>query len=415
MKSMVQFLLIPILLLLSIQAHGQIRWNEPKVLNVKLPRSDRKVIHFSGKTTPNAIVRIRKNKVKLYLDNGQSRWAPIPQKDKVQFPITAAGDGHFEFNLYLPTVAVELPMQVKSGRRWKTQSLNYRVPGGSKANSFQAMEDSFRATDEEIKKIDRNDNYYSRKNDSGLILQDREGKQGYDDSKIEAWGGLGFSYFDLSEDSSSSGGSVSSKGSSLVIPTFRFGVDWEFSKAILFKGAVRSTSGSTDDITGGSATVTGKDFNWLEAQAGAVWFAKFLNSKKGRLGLDLGLQLQKLPFFRERSGFINYAYFDNSLYNLHVGAYFQKKNPKGWGYEVYGRYLYPFSAGSAFDLNSSFPLMFEFGGGIRRRLTKGLSFGVFSQLHYMSTKVKYSNNGNNFDVDTNWMLLTVDARLIANF
>ncbi len=416
MNFAVRCLLLIFLFFFSIPSFAQVRWSEPKVVKVRLRKANRKVIRFTGKTKPNAVVRIRKNKVKLYLDNGKSRWADIPQKDRVQFPMTAGSDGSFSFQLYLPTTAVEIPVQVKSGKRWRLATVNYRVEGGAYASDLRATEESFRATDDEISQVERKDNYYSRKHDRGMVIQDGKGGGVYKESKIEGWAGIGLSYFDNSIDATGLA-SVSTNGSTLVIPTFRFGIDYDYSKDLLIKASIRSTSGSTDDITGGTNPVTGKDFNWLGVQVGAVWFMEALKLKKGKLGLDLGFQLQQVPFFRERPQFANYAYFDNSLYNLHIGVLYEGQYKRTWLYEMYARYLYPISTGDAFDMNTSFPLMFEFGGGVKKRITQSLSFGVFGQLHYYSMAVKYANTNptRNYDVDLSLALFTVDARLIVNF
>ncbi len=418
MKFATRFVYFLIILMFSAPVMAQVRWKEPQVLKVRLRKAHRKIVRFAGKTKPNAVVRIRSNKIKLYLDSGQSRWVEIPQKDRVQFPMTADGKGEFSFQLYLPTTAIEIPVQVKANSKWLLTNINYRVPGGGFADDFRATEASFRATDEKISRLDQDDNYYSRKNDKGMIIQDRGGKEGYDNSKLEAWAGLGFSYFRTSIDSTGIV-NVSASDGTLVLPTFRIGADWEYSDKILLKAAIRSTSGSTDDITGGSADVTGKDFSWLGVQAAGVWFMDQLKIKKGRLGLDLGFQLQQVPFFRERPDFANYSYFDNSVYNLHIGVFYDKKadRPEAMGYEMYARYLYPISTGDAFDMNTSFPLMFEFGGGVKKKITQGLAFGVFGQMQYYSMSVKYGNTSptREYEVDLSLALLTIDARVIADF
>lgn len=248
-----------------------------------------------------------------------------------------------------------------------------------------------------------------------MVIQDRDGKSSLDDSKLRAWGGLGISYFDTSVSINGQSVRVETSGSALVIPSFAFGVDWDINNKLMFLGAVRSSSGSTDDIAGGT-NVTGNDFNWLQAQFSVAWFMERMKMKKGRLGLDLGFQLQQLPYFRERPGFANLTYFDNDVYNIHVGAFYEKRTNKVWNYQLYARYLYPVSTGDTFNIESGFPLMFEFGGGMKRALTEGLALGVFGQLDYFSTDVSYTDplDGPR-DSSLNLMLFTVDVRLIANF
>lgn len=410
MKMAAKFFLIPILFLIVSKAEAKIEWNEPEVVPEKLVRKNRRVLRFSGITTPGAQVRIRKNRLKLYLDNGKIRLAKIPQKNRIQFPVVADRDGAFAFDLYLPTVAVEIPIEMRIKKRWKPYTLNFRVPDEGTANDFQAIEESFKAQDARMESLDRSDNYYSRKNDQGMLIQDRGGKKGYEKSSLQAWGGLGLSYFSTTVDSPAN--NTNRSGSALVIPSWRLGVSWDYSKSIKLSGAIRSTSGSTDEI--GDSNTTGRDFNWLGAQASVLWYSDMLTFGSKKLAFDFGFQLQSLPFFRQRAGFINETYFDNSTYNIHIGAHYESRINRIWEYQVYGRYLYPISSGDSFSIESSFPLNFEFGGGIQRALTRGLAFGVFTQLHYFSMDVSYVNN-TTIDTDLNLMLLTLDARLIANF
>lgn len=414
MKMAAKFFLLPILFLLVSKAEARIEWSEPEVVPEKLVRRNRRVLRFSGVTEPGAQVRIRKNRIKLYLDNGKTRLAKIPQKNKIQFPVVADQDGSFSFDLYLPTIAVEIPIESKQGGAWKTQTLNFRVPDAGVANDFQAIEESFQDQDARMQTLERTDNYYSRKYDQGMVVRDRHGRARFTRTKLRGWGGLGLSYF--SNDIGLAPPVGSTSGSTLVIPTWRLGLDWDYSKKVNFKAALRSTSGSTDDI--GNVDTQGKDFNWLEVQLSGIYFSDMLSTKSGRLGFDFGFQMQSVPFFRYRpfgGGFANQtAYFDNELYNLHFGLHFEQMNNKVWNYEIYARYLYTFSSGDVFDVDS-FPINLEFGGGLTRSLTKTLALGVFGQLHYMSMDTKYSEGSTTLTSDLTLMLFTVDGRLIFSF
>lgn len=418
MKCVAQIFLLIALSFSFNFAQAKVDWDEPEVVPEKLVRKNRRVLRFSGKTNPNSLIRIRENRIKLFLDTGRTRMARIPSKNRKQFPVKADVDGYFTFDLYLPTVAVELPIEIKVGKKWRPYDLNFRVPDKGKASEFEAVEKSFMAQDDEGGEsgLDKSDNYYSSKNDRGLVVNDRDGKEAYEDSKIQIFGGLGLSYFDTSVEVSGSGANFSTGGSTIVIPTFVFGADYELSKKIRLQGVVRSSSGSVDDI-GGNLPVTGRDFNWLQGQLSAVWFADFLNSKnKYNLGLDFGFQLQQMPYFRERPSVANVTFFDNEAYNLHIGVFYRKPNKKGWGYEFYARYLYPFSTGDAFSIESGFPLMFEFSGGLKKTISDGLALGVFGQLNYFSTDVSYTDPiAGARDSSLDLILFTVDARLIASF
>lgn len=409
-----------LILLLSLMtsatsAWARIRWDEPEVVPEDLARSDRRVVRFSGTLTPGALIRIRKNRLKIYPSNGQARLAQIPQKNRVQFPVVADKSGQFSFDLYLPTFAVEIPLEIKERRRaWRSQTLNFKVPESGKADDFQAIEESFRAQDHRMDKATMDYDFYTRKQDQGLLIQDRGGKKGYDKSAIEVWGGLGFSYIHNSVDVPSPVGATSD--GSLVIPTFRFGGEWDYSQQFRFKAALRSTSGSTDNI--GDSNTQGRDFNWFEGQLAALYFSDKLRSKYGRLAFDFGLQLQTLPYFRLRQdgGFlIQSAYFASNTYNLHIGLHYEKKWNQVWNMEAYARYLYPVIAGDNFDVESTFPLFFELGGGVRRPLTQGLALGVYGQLHYLSMDTGYTAGAQSFTSDLSLVLMTVDLRLIADF
>ncbi len=408
----IQLILTTFLFLQTWNAHAKIQWNEPEVVPEKLVRANRRVLRFSGVTTPGAMIRIRKNEVKLFLDSGKARRSQIPQKNKIQFPVAADGDGQFGFDLYLPTVAVEIPLEVKEGKVWKLHTLNFRVPDAGAANDFQAIEESFRDVETQIEKVDAGEGYYTRKGDQGLIVKDRLGKEGYDKSKIQVWGGAGLSYYRTSVETGSLG--TNRSGSTIVLPSWRLGADWNYSSRFKFLAALRSSSGSTDDI-GDASLTTGNSFNWLEAQAAVVYFPDFLKRGVGRLGLDLGFQMQSLPLFRPRPGLLNEAYFDNDTYNLHIGLYYQNRYKRLFDYEIYGRYLYPFSSGDAFDIESALPLNFEFAGGFKRPLTKGLSFGVYGQLNSFMMDVSFPLGSTTAVSDFSLMLLTVDVRLMGSF
>ncbi|MEM7645579.1 MAG: hypothetical protein AAF203_01605 [Pseudomonadota bacterium] len=414
MKSLWAYFLI--LSFFSVAANARVDWNEPEVVPEKLTRKNRRVLRFSGRTSPNSKLRIKNNNIKLYLDSGKVRWAKIPAKNRNQFPLVADDRGLFIFDLYLPTIAVELPIQIKEKKKWRNYNLNFRVPKKGIANEFEAIEESFMANDDEEEKtlaeIDKEDGYYSSKEDRGRVLRDRSGRVIKSNSNLQVWGGLGISYFNTSVDSPRNTDLPSATGSAIVIPTFRLGANYDWSKKIKLMGAIRSSSGETDDI--GSALATGKDFNWLEVQGNVAWFSDVLSTPKRRLGFDFGLQLQSVPFFRERPNFTNEAYFDNDVFALSLGLFYEKTTNKVWNYQIYGRYLYPISAGDSFDIESSFPLLFEFGGGVIRPLTDGLSMGVFGQMNYFSMDVSYFNT-ETIDTELSVLLFTADFRLIVHF
>lgn len=411
MKSLMKLFAAAIVLFTVFTANAKVEWNEPEVVPEKLVRKNRRVLRFSGVAAPGAQIRIRKDRLKLFSENGKAQIAKIPQKNVIQFPVVADGNGEFTFDLYLPTVAVEIPIEVKAEDKWVPYTLNFRVPDAGAANDFQAIEESFTDQDDEGTRLDMDDNHYTRTGDQGMLIRDRGGKEGYDDSTIHAWGGLGLSYFSTTVDSPANG--TNRSGSTVTLPSFRLGADWSYSSKLKIQASLRSTSGSTDSI--GDTTTTGRDFKWFEVQGSAIYFGDFLKFKTFHLGLDLGLQLQSLPFFRQRPTFASESYFDNATYNLHVGLFYEKTGNPIWNYQIYGRYLYPVSAGDSFKIKSSFPMNFEFGGGVKRPLTQGLALGIFGQLDYFNMDVSYVNSGVTIDTALTLMQFTADLRLIANF
>jgi hypothetical protein len=417
MSRLIAIVILLSLSLTSVTALARIRWQEPEVVPEKLTRRDRRVIRFSGETRPGALIRVRKNRVKMYPHDGEPRLAQIPQKNRVQFPVSSGDSGSFTFDLYLPTWAVEIPLEVKErGGQWTPYTLNFRVPEEGKADDFQAIEESFKAQDERMDRAEMDYSFYSRKEDRGQVILDRMGEKASPPSPVEVWAGAGISYFHNSTSVPAPVGATSD--GTLVIPTFRLGTDWDFSKQLRLRANIRSTSGSTEGI--GNGNTTGRDFNWFEAQASVLYFSQRLKSKKGRIALDVGAQMQTLPFFRLRTNsnnefLINSAYFPNRTYNIHLGLHYETRTNKVWNYEAYARYLYPLLVGSNFDVRSTIPIMIEAGGGLRRPLTEGLALGIYGQFHYVSMDTRYSDAISSVTSDFSLMLMTVDMRLIANF
>src|SRR5690606_36218771 len=97
------------------------------------------------------------------------------------------------FDLYLPTVAVEIPVEVYREGKWVPYSLNFRVPDEGAANDFQAVEESFQVPQDEPSEIDKT-NYYSEKKDKGQYVCDRDRDIVADKSPVEVYGGAGLSY-----------------------------------------------------------------------------------------------------------------------------------------------------------------------------------------------------------------------------
>jgi hypothetical protein len=196
MSRLIAIVILLSLSLTSVTALARIRWQEPEVVPEKLTRRDRRVIRFSGETRPGALIRVRKNRVKMYPQDGEPRLAQLPQKNRVQFPVSSGDSGSFTFDLYLPTWAVEIPLEVKErGGQWTPYTLNFRVPEEGKADDFQAIEESFKAQDERMDRAEMDYSFYSRKEDRGQVILDRMGEKASPPSPVEVWAGAGISYF----------------------------------------------------------------------------------------------------------------------------------------------------------------------------------------------------------------------------
>ena len=393
--------LVLFLMIFFSHVEARIKWDEPKTVSEKLTRRNRRVLRFSGRTKPGSKVRIRKNRVKIHLDSGRSRMASIPRKNAIQFPIVVDRSGIFSFDLYLPTTFVEIPVQVKRKRSktWKLSLLKFQVPEIGAVNDLQSIEESFskqtsdKDAEQIVADIESDTSHYDRASE-GMVIRDRDEERQDEKIALRFWGGLGASYFLTN---------VASKivpydesGSALVLPSWRVGGDWDFSKEFYFRSSLYHASGVTDDIGKGANVVGSKSFSWYEFQVSVIWFSKMLSLlKSSNLAFDLGFKYQSLPFYRQDceetwgGDFLcRFSYFDNSVYNLHFGLFY-KNNWGSWNYEAYGRYVFPVMVGNSFEMDSLLPINYEFGGIFRKSVTKDISFGIDAQFYFLGADVKY--------------------------
>lgn len=124
-----QFLTGFMLLFFSFSVFADIEWYEPEVVPESKIVDGRRSLRFSGITEePGTSIRLKKSRVRTFLDNGNFRWVNLSSKDRGQFPVRSDGDGSFSFILTLPVQPVELPLEVNSGSGWESSTLNFRVP-----------------------------------------------------------------------------------------------------------------------------------------------------------------------------------------------------------------------------------------------------------------------------------------------
>ena len=422
--------LVLFLLVFTSEAKAQIKWSEPKVVNENLLRKNRRVLRFSGRTRPKARIRIRKNRIKFKLDSGKTIRASIPRKNAIQFPIIADENGLFSFDLYLPTAFVEIPVEVKKGKVWKLSFLKFQVPEEGSANNLKSIEESFasdQALDQEAENIvadiesEKSD---SSRDNEGMVIKDRNERIPVKKMALRLWAGLGSSYFLTNVASPIV--EYDESGTDLVLPAWRVGGDWDFSKEFHFRANIYQGSGNTDDIGSGPGVLGSKSFSWYEIQASVIWFSKILNFLKiPNLGLDLGFKYQSLPFFRQSCNKIEdtesicyFSYFDSPVYSLHFGFFYKSKWGRNWNYEAYGRYVFPVMSGDVFEVDSLLPISYEFGGVLRRSITKSLSFGIDAQFLFFGADVKYeyTDRGTSDIISgLDLLLFTMGARFILDF
>jgi len=408
-------------------AFGQVEWFEPEVVAEDVKKGNRKTVRFTGITTPGAQVRVRKNRVKMYLANGKYRWALLTQRDKNQFPKTADSTGSFDFNLYLPTVPVEVPVEVKKGKKWVPYSLNFRVPEKGPANNFDALEESYTAAANRDSGYEPTVGAYDRSRDFGQVLPRVEGDTTtniFSKSRVRFYLGLGAAWNNLIQDSrtalvadTSTSPVTGNPGfhhekSKVTLPTWRAGAVYRMNRKWRFEGALRSTESEFEVDRYDTTIFDDGAANWFELQLSGTYYLWPL-SNKWQLGLDMGLQYHGLPYYRTREGTGNYVYFDNDLYALHAGLRLESSRAQKWPWEVYARLVVPVLAGDDFELNSGFG--YDLGMSVDRRLTPGVSIGAWAQVEGMLLDTAFSNQQISYQMDYTIALVSVGAKLSVGF
>ena len=119
----------------------------------------------------------------------------------MQFPLIANESGYFSFELYLPTVPVEIPIEIFRSGKWIPYRFSFEVPKDGAADDFKFVEESFKVRkDEENVKVEDFLAEYDRGEDMGQVVNDRGEWKSWVIGKVFVWGSLGFSMMSLSQD-----------------------------------------------------------------------------------------------------------------------------------------------------------------------------------------------------------------------
>lgn len=247
-----------------------IDWNQPEVVSEKLTRENRRVLRFSGTATPGTQIRVRDNKVKMIFSSTNIRWARLPKKHRVQFPVIASETGYFSFDLYLPTTAVEIPLEVFKNGKWVPYKFSFDVPQEGTADTFEFIEDSFKyKKDEENVNVDDFLAEYDKSADQGQVVNDRGEWKSWATGKVFVWGGLGGSYYSITEKLSQ--GNDLGTFSGFVFPAFELGVEYRWNDQWKIDGMYVNRAGKTT-ANNGTYQMQNEDFNWTEFRLTGSYF-----------------------------------------------------------------------------------------------------------------------------------------------
>lgn len=367
-----------------------IQWNQPEVVEEKLARENRRVMQFSGTAPAGTQLRIRDNKVKMIFNKGKIRWARIPQKHRAQFPVIASDTGYLSFQLYLPTTAVEIPLELFQGGKWVPYRLSFEVPDQGAAEEFKFMAESFKTRrDEENVKVEDFLSEYDKQEDMGQVVNDRGEWKSWTSGKIQVWGALGFMYYSLDQSYETSPaaedlGAVGGVG----FPAFELGADWRLNEK--WKAEMSFAYRTTEADPDGPYTLQNTDLTWSNFNILATWYPTMFEAETYRYGLKGGLQLHQVPYLR-RTGAAAYRIFNNDMIMLAAGANFETMFVRQWNYDVNALFLYPVSTGNEFDIDSAYGLNITFA--MMKEIIPALSIGGKVDMTWLSMSTTNIDTG----------------------
>jgi hypothetical protein len=388
-----RFIVLICLSLFTIQAQAAvIQWNQPEVVQEKLARQNRRVLQFSGTAPAGTQLRIRDNKVKMIFSKSNIRWARIPQKHRVQFPVIASDTGYFSFQLYLPTTAVEIPMEIFKGGKWVPYRLSFEVPESGAADEFKFVEDSFKTRrDEENAKVEDFLSEYDKQEDMGQVVNDRGEWKSWATGKVFVWGSLGFSHFsfDQSYDTTPPGDDLGTI-TGTNFPVFELGAEYRFTEHMKLEGSYtnRAAKGDPD----GAYVLQNTDFAWSTISVLGTYYPTNFEAASYHIGAKGGIQMHQVPYLR-RQGAASYRVFNNDLISLALGANLETTRVQQWNYDINALFVYPVSTGDEFDVDSAYGLDLQFS--MMKEVIPALSMGGKIELNYFSMKTTGRDDGPN--------------------
>lgn len=327
-----------------------IEWNPPEIVQEKLYRKNRRVLLFSGTAKPGMQIRIRDNKVKMTFSGGNVRWARIPQKHRVQFPLIADETGYFSFQLYLPTTDVEIPLEIFRSGKWLPYRFTFEVPEQGPVDDFKFIEESYKVRqDEQNIKVEDFLGDYDKQQDQGQVVNDREEWKSWVTGKVIFWGGLGLSYYSYSEDPTPGDdlGTMSGVG----FPMFEIGGEYRWAPD--WKVDVGYINRMADVDPDGNYALQNNDFSWSEIRGNVTYYPDFGESETSRWGFLGGLRIHDIPYFKQ-TGTGQYRVFSNSLIFLNLGISYETMRKNNWNYEAAASLLYSVMEDDEFDVDSAY-------------------------------------------------------------
>lgn len=398
----------------SVESYAQsIQWNQPEVVPEKLVRDKRRVLRFSGTSRPGTQVRVRDNKVKMIFSKNNIRWARIPTKHRVQFPVIASETGYLSFELYLPTTAVEIPLEVFRNGKWVPYRMSFDVPESGKADQFTFLEESFKTRrDEENVKVEDLLSEYDRAEDRGQIVNsgDRSEWKSWVTGKFFVWGSLGFMYYNLDQ-TLSPGFELGTMGG-LSFPTWEIGAEYRWNT--MWKAELSYINRAGDAEADGAYTLQNSDFNWTELRGQVAYFPVSWEKETHRLGIKGGLQMHEVPFIKQTN--TNTArIYNNSMTFVSIGAAYETMNREGWNYDASALFLYPVLVDDDFDADSAYGLNLNFS--MLKEIIPALYLGGKADFHYMTMDTTHKAIGGATTVNADLTLwqLTPSFILKAEF
>lgn len=382
------------------EARIKIQWEKPEVVPEALTRKNRRVLKFSGITKTGTQIRVRKNKVKMIFPSG-ARWARIPKKHRVQFPVIASETGFFSFDLYLPTTPVEIPLEIFYKGRWRNYEFNFDVPESGEAERFDFAE-SFKEDLDTSPVVDDLVQEYDRKLDRGMVVNEESRKRS---SPFAVRGALGFTYVNLWTTYQSNNLSIADTGdlSDLGFPFLQLGFEYEANKDWLFSFdyLTRQATMSAD----GNYALENKDFEWNELRFNVEYKSSFLKRVGWMGSWVFGLHQHDLPYLLAISSPPNASYrlASNDITFLAGGVHYSQLVKKDWVWAWRAMFLYSMLDGSDYDVDTGFGASFQVS--YTREVLDGLVMGGQVELHWISIENEIRTGGGNISGDlTLWHL-----------